>query len=240
MPLSAADIIKELSRIRGSIEQDVLPSMNQGEEAGGYFSSIRLIFCYIDVFGYFYCNKPGSKSAVSFISNFMGRDLVRYREIPGLIYSIYRHGTVHNFKPKGFIINGNRYANVVAKDTDIISGTDDLRFTFKRLFNDTPFTHLTPLKMKPINSDARFNHIEYWWPCSTPRLYRDLLRGVDHFISDVKKDSTLCTQVGKALQVYLKPYEFYYDRTNSCVYEKHPNGKKEERKYINVSEFTNF
>ena len=236
MSLSDDEILTDLRTIRQTVVQDIPPAMNIGDDVGGYFSVMRLIFCYIDLFGYLYKGKDGSESAVNFIKDYMGFELKRYSEVPGLLYTIYRHGTVHIFKPKGFVINGHRYANIIGKDTDIIPKTDNMDFTFQKRFR---YTHLEPKKIEPDNPRKDMaQNLEYWLPCSIPRLYQDFLNGIDHFINDVENDNALRKKVGKVVEIYRTPYEYIIitEKSKNVVKEINPDGKPIPRPFINNGE----
>ncbi|MCK5560440.1 MAG: hypothetical protein KAJ51_07585, partial [Thermoplasmata archaeon] len=97
MSIKVKDILLTVRDLKYTMIQEIPPAMSPGTETGGHFSTIRLIFCYIDVFGFLYKGKNSSINSIEFIKDYMGHELNRYSEIPGLLYSIYRHGTVHIF-----------------------------------------------------------------------------------------------------------------------------------------------
>lgn len=89
------------------------------------FAFMALFFSYVEFLGYLY--KDGekgenlSKNAVDFLREYFGRVNPKYREVGGLLYHIYRHGNIHQLKPK----------RIRLKDGTIVtwsigSGTGDL------------------------------------------------------------------------------------------------------------------
>ncbi len=68
------------------------------------FDFMALFFCYVEFLGYL-CNdgdkrKNLSKNAVDFLRRYFGEVNPKYKEVGGLLYYIYRHGNIHELKPK--------------------------------------------------------------------------------------------------------------------------------------------
>ena len=222
-----------------TIKQDIPPAMNRKVNKGGYFSSIRLIICYIDVFGFLYTGRSNSDSAVKFIRDYFGRFYFKYGEIPGLIYSIYRHGTIHIFKPKYFIINNRKYANIIGKELDLVNSIDNTKFQFRQRFGDTVFQHLIPINVKPITYPKNFDtSIENWFPCSLPKLYNDLLSSVEAFINDIKINSELNEIVQQSIRKYRKYHEFKLNKSKEVIEISPIENKRNKRKYISFHELS--
>lgn len=65
----------------------------------GYFSIPREVFCYVDFLGQLAFGKGNTESAEKFMKNYFPSNYKNYAE---LIYSMWRHGTVHDYKPKTY------------------------------------------------------------------------------------------------------------------------------------------
>jgi len=72
----------------------------KGKQAG-FFGVPRQVFCYIDYLGYVaYGGKnKNTINAVNFIEEFFPGI---YKDYAGLLYSMWRHGTVHQYEPKSY------------------------------------------------------------------------------------------------------------------------------------------
>ncbi len=71
----------------------------------GFFSVPRQVFCYVDFLGLIaYHSKPrkheSTENAINFIKEFFPG--LRYKLYADLLYSMWRHGTVHSYEPKAF------------------------------------------------------------------------------------------------------------------------------------------
>ncbi len=94
--------------VRQSIIDDVkaIARHHNDTQVGGFFSVPRQVFCYIDYLGWIafgYVDNNGnpknSKCAEEFIKKYFPR---QYRDYAELIYSMWRHGTVHSYEPYSF------------------------------------------------------------------------------------------------------------------------------------------
>lgn len=89
--------------VRDSIINDVKDiavyhSRHYRGKSAGFFSIPRQVFCYVDylgclAFGY----ESGTKAAIKFIHTYFPE---KYQSFAELIYSMWRHGTVHEYEPK--------------------------------------------------------------------------------------------------------------------------------------------
>ena len=104
--------------IRGSIVSDVINVAKLhslcGGTCAGWFGIPRQVFCYVDFLGSIaYNNIPSfnedgasTRKAVRFIKEFFPKC---YRSYANLLIAMWRHGTVHNFKPFVFYtVKGNK------------------------------------------------------------------------------------------------------------------------------------
>lgn len=92
------------SHLHQSIVNDVLEIAHyharpRKKTEGGFFSVPRGVFCYVDFLGHIAFSKGTTESAVSFIREYFPSE---YRDYAALIYSMWRHGTVHEYKPKTY------------------------------------------------------------------------------------------------------------------------------------------
>lgn len=119
-------IVDHLSGLLNSIQRDVYEvlkyhrSLNNG---GGIHSVPRQVFCFIDhVASIRYKHEPGKETdwAVKFIREYFGTLNQRYRDYGGLLYDIWRHGTVHEYDPQIVVIedSGERRLGWVVSDND--------------------------------------------------------------------------------------------------------------------------
>lgn len=107
------------NHIKRSIQTDIRPLLKNGcagEVIGGYFAVPVLVFTLIEYLGrlrYGYIKEgvsrrnkwSGSNCAIWWIKRYMGASNKRYRKLGGLIYDMFRHGTVHSRQPKQYLFN---------------------------------------------------------------------------------------------------------------------------------------
>lgn len=98
------NIIKYLdSDLRSSITNDVrdvalFHAHPRRKVEAGFFSIPREVFCYVDYLGGI-AGKGKTDGAIQYIKDYFPS---KYADFAELIYSIWRHGTVHEYKPKTF------------------------------------------------------------------------------------------------------------------------------------------
>ena len=107
--LTAEEAIEYLQfHVQKSVCTDVFPLTWPEFGESGYFAVPRLVLAYADFLGCLYTgNRKGkngqpltSQSAVLFIRRCFGDVASAYRRRGGLLYEMYRHGTVHIYEPK--------------------------------------------------------------------------------------------------------------------------------------------
>ncbi len=103
-----------INDIQRSIKTDVKPLLKEENidgEIGGYFAVPLLALTLIEYLGRlrYGCTKEGdgSKYAQLWIKKYMARSNIRYKKIGGLIYDMFRHGTVHKREPKQYLFTKN-------------------------------------------------------------------------------------------------------------------------------------
>lgn len=119
--MKKANVILHLKGLLNSLRNDVLKVLEYHQEVnrkapranlrGGFHSIPRQIFCYIDHLGQilYSSGKPTDKG-VRFVREHLGPRNVLYRDQGLLIYTMWRHGTVHEYDPKVFVspLNGRQ------------------------------------------------------------------------------------------------------------------------------------
>jgi|GEM_PF-4410581 len=245
-PQELKDTTDWVKKIESTIDDDIPPAMNRGTPRGGYYSSIRLIFCYVDVFGALMTNttENSSLNAVKFIKVYFKKVNPRYNDIAGILYSIFRHGAVHTFQPKLLFINGRRYGYVIGKDTDVIPNTDSCDFIYKKEENGDGCTykHLEPKSPDPSWPKAMENPGGQLFPISLEKLLKDLKSAVAYYIDDLENGPDIQLKenaIGMMRKIHT-PTEFSLD--NNLVVERHPNLRRGEefRRYIDPTELSKF
>ncbi|MDO8987618.1 MAG: hypothetical protein Q7V14_05285 [Coriobacteriia bacterium] len=66
----------------------------------GHFSTPRQVFCLVDHLGYLAYGETSSISAARFIREHFPE---RYGPLAELVHAMWRHGTVHQFRPYGYV-----------------------------------------------------------------------------------------------------------------------------------------
>lgn len=147
---------------------------------GGFFSVPRAVFCYVDFLGYIAVGKANTESAVSFIKSYFP---VAYHDYAALIYSMWRHGTVHEYKPKTY------YAMFPGQSPAKVSvawvSNNDNRLKERSL-------HLTFLPMQGKRGKIHL--------CmNICQLVDDLLEGLNKFVGALNSDRKLRIECQKRL-----------------------------------------
>ena len=92
------------NEIRISIENDIRDvalyhARRRKIKKAGHFGIPRNVFCFVDHLGSLAYGASSTENAVKFIREFFP---VRYHNFAALLYAMWRHGTVHEYKPKSF------------------------------------------------------------------------------------------------------------------------------------------
>lgn len=97
-------------KIRNSIINDIRDvahyhSRVRNKKSAGHFSVPRSIFSFLDHLGYIAFGDDGStKRAVKFIRDFFPK---KYSDFAELIYAMWRHGVIHQYRPISYKIQLN-------------------------------------------------------------------------------------------------------------------------------------
>lgn len=174
------EIEKYLSEdIKRSIQNDVFPLVGSSSVSleAGLFAALREIFAYVDYFGYLYKGESSTKSAVSFLRDYLGRVDKRYDAVGGLLYYIYRHGTIHEYEPKNVRLReGTRVAWFVFKD-----------------------------RIKELHLSGYWKEGILWLRIHLNSLYDDLNSAIDLYIQDLKSNAALRENFKKARREIEQP-----------------------------------
>lgn len=138
------------------------------------FAVAREVFSYVDYLGSLrYGRRTDRKMSVlakRFISNYLGKVDSAYGVWGGVIYEMYRHGTIHNFEPQQVTVDGSTiygWAAYAGKRTDVVVWAgSSIRETI---------THLQPLPKGPLTL----------LPISTSCLVQDLKEVIVAFENDL-------------------------------------------------------
>lgn len=111
------DFDRVINDLAVSANTDIVPIIQPSRPAGGYFGVPRMVFCYVNFLGLLYSGWRGEKykrgtkkgekrdfgtsgQAKKYIKEVMGKVDKLYKRHAGLLYDVYRHGTVHIYSPK--------------------------------------------------------------------------------------------------------------------------------------------
>lgn len=140
---------------------------------GGFFSTPRQVFCYIDYLGKIvYDINSSTERAIKFLKEYFPNKYADYSE---LIYGMWRHGTVHEYKPKTFIaeFSGHRPKKIRIKwssNNDNEEGNRKWNLTF------------FPMEGKKATLYLNIN---------TCQLVDDLIWALDKFVTELKSNIDL-------------------------------------------------
>ncbi|KKR91306.1 MAG: hypothetical protein UU41_C0041G0008 [Candidatus Roizmanbacteria bacterium GW2011_GWA1_41_13] len=196
-----ADVNRGLNDLRNSLKNDVLPVLDKtaGVEEGGYFIVTREIFSYTGFLGLLYYgpeNPPNPMflsrtfMAERYITDVMGQVDNVYSEYGELIYSMYRHGTVHVYRPNMLesTVNHRKISFMCYKGPR--KGILE-----RKEVGEIAVTHCSPVQIK---SD------EDWLPLSINVLYDDLIKSIDIY-EEMVKNHVLLENYSNAIDALSQP-----------------------------------
>jgi hypothetical protein len=222
--------INQLKEWEKGIDTDIIPAMNRGISQGGYHSTIRLIFCFIDVLGAMYSNDSKASSAIDFIKVYFGKINIRYAEIAGILYATFRHGSIHTYYSKRFLINGIPYRWLICKDTDLPDPTNKSVVLWKKEEDGDGqlYTHLITQSQNPSHQYFNDNPKTMMLPISLEKFVEDLKLATSNYVIDLEKEQELQKKAIKMFEKMRTYTEFRIE--NGVVMEIHPLMNKEGRK----------
>lgn len=163
--------IKYLENIRTSIVNDVKDvatyhSRHYKSKSAGFFSIPRQVFCYVDYLGFVAFGENSTNGAVCFIQKYFPKN---YEPFAELLYSMWRHGTVHQYEPKSFFANFD--ARPVLVTVNWLSNNSNHKSQRRR--------NMKFYSVRGSNRDVRL-------VINTCQLVDDLIFALDSFIQDLK------------------------------------------------------
>lgn len=181
---SLQDIRRELDDLKKSLENDVYPIIQRYNTQGGYFGVPRAVLSYVDYLGALYRGYNGEMNrgnraiattpkAERFIQDIMGAVDPNYAVNGRLLYKMYRHGTIHLYRPNTLrnMTTGETLLWVAYKGNRMDNITHDGRLIVVE--------HVVP----QYGSDT-----EYLFPVAINCLYDDLQAAIDHYYQMIEDE----------------------------------------------------
>lgn len=189
--------------IQDAIEYDIKPILHLNKKPGGYFGAPRQILCMIDFLGALYCGskKATSHTAIKFIKKVLGSDDIdpAYKKNGRVLYKMYRDGLVHLYQPKKLILPDNRKV-----EWCVYKGKRLQRFI--KVKSDLKEYKIRNPKHLEIVEHPAMETNRYILLISINCLYEDLKRGIDKYLSLMKKESNFVDKWNKTA-TYICEYE---------------------------------
>jgi len=202
-------ILAHLIGIIESIEADLMFPLraHEREDRGGFFSISRQVFCYVDYLGALAADGENStKNAVAYMERYFTRANPNYSGKCSLMYSMWRHGTVHEYDPKVFV-----------------SADAEGRFRLSWGANNTSAAHNRKWHLKCLCRDSKPGY--YHWFINLFELVDELRRSITFFAADLELDE-------KALQ---KARRNFKKLSHEIDLDKKPNLLSEAKKVVDVA-----
>lgn len=134
------------------------------------YAFFNTFFCLVENLGYLYKGERSSKNAVSFLRDYFGQVRPVYREMGGLLYDLYRHGSIHQLMPKSIVLsNGIKVSCVFPPESTMPNSQISIG--------------------QNLNTDERKKSI--WLMMSCDALYNDMMSAVKIYEDDLQKDAAL-------------------------------------------------
>lgn len=177
------DIRRGLDDLLTSARFDIYPVIQLNNPQGGYFGVPRSVLSYIDYLGALYCGYAGarrrtirqiatSQKAEQFIEDVLGSIDISYRNNGKLLYRMYRHGTVHLYRPNILKRRDNRILVWVSYKGDRID-----RIPYENRIADVQ--HVVP---------QGWSATEDLLPISINCLYDDLVAAINQFYDMIENE----------------------------------------------------
>lgn len=194
------------NKIRTSIINDIRDiahyhSRRRKIKSSGHFSIPRSVFCYIDHLGYIAFGDNSSTSrSIKFIKKFFPSN---YHTFSELIYSMWRHGTVHQYKTISYCAS---YPNNTTTKINVkwLSSIHNRRK--ERNQNLLPF----PMQGKKDTVYIVIN---------TCQLVDDLIAALDKFIEKLRNDNSWESQCLKRIETLNKIQDYTTIKRKSVALE---------------------
>ena len=168
--MAQGSILAHLIDILDSIEADLMLPLraHERENRGGFFSISRQVFSYIDYLGALATDGANStNNAVAYMEKYFSPANSAYAGRCNLLYSMWRHGTVHEYDPKVFVSQAHAFR--------LRWGANNTSIALNRKW------HLKCLcRASQLGS--------YNWFINLFELVEDLRKSVMYFIADLEVD----------------------------------------------------
>lgn len=181
--------------VRKSIINDILDiakyhSRPDKKKEAGFYSVPRQVFCYVDYLGHLaYGNGYTTEHAERFIREYFPKN---YRGYAELLYSMWRHGTVHTYKPKRIFA---KYPGDKPEMINIYSLSNNANEAGNRQAN---------MKFFPMHGKKATLYL-----CiNICQLVDDLLSALDGFIQKLKSEERLERECSRRIADLDKPQEY--------------------------------
>jgi hypothetical protein len=208
----AADYIR--NDLGKSIIDDVHPCLNLGRAEGGYFGVPRLVLAYVDYLGALYNGYDGSVDrtgrrvfaktiyAKTFLVEVFGAVHKDYKKYGGLLYDIYRHGTVHLYEP--LTLRNSSTGQTI--EWHVFKQEKETRPP-TRVGGTTKPWNLMLLHLIPTRKPGQTDPNVWVLPVSINCLYSDLLAALDVYAERLQKETDLANRFQKTINALLIPEE---------------------------------
>lgn len=170
--------MKNISHLERNIKDSIINdlrdvalfhSRKRKTKKAGYFSTPRQVFCYIDYLGGVAFGGRHTKRAVRFLKEYFPEN---YREFAELLYSMWRHGTVHGYEPESFYLECKN------------ENPDSIHVAW--LVNNSTNAKNRKENMKVYAMQGHRNHLRL--VVNTCQLVDDLLSSVDKLTKKMRRE----------------------------------------------------
>lgn len=206
MPLKSGMTLSEITDylqkdLKQSVLNDVTPCLGTSTSPEGLFAVPRLVLSYVDFLGALYHGYQGRVAgerrkfadhlyAKTFLADIFGQGDANYKRFGGLLWDIYRNGTIHLYEPMKLQNQGREITWAVHKGprtyTVTVRGPNGIQ-TWTQV-------HLIPYQYEP----------DKWaQPVSIFCLHQDLLNSIDEYTKEINMTPQLALnfrQTADALQ----------------------------------------
>lgn len=196
MTINPGTFIQHLRDVRRSIETDVINVAHyhshpcRRDKSGGHFSVPRDVFCYVDHLGYLaYGNRGSTVRAVKFMKDYFPS---KYKNVADTVYAMWRHGTVHQYEPKLFMVSNS--PDIVIKWVS----TNHNRTKERQ-------QHLLPFRMNGKDDTV-------YLVVNICQLADDLLQALNDFENDLVKNTVRIGLCSQYLETIRKPEEIDHNK----------------------------
>ena len=174
--------------LRPSVETDIVRvatyhGRRQWVDDAGHFSIPRDVFCCVDHLGYIASGDESSTArGVKFIAKYFPQ---RYRDRAELVWAMWRHGVVHEYKPLSYRVPLSAAS----------AGKVEVRWV------STNHNRKKERAQQMLSFAADSEPDTVLIVSNTCQLADDLLEALDRFISDLKADPVLCRECSERVAV---------------------------------------